>query len=294
MSLMGQSLPKWAIHPMSGLLPIATNLRTSLVEVELKFGRSFEIESFHRLLITSNHTQVIQASSEARRFVVCDVSDARMGNVGYFDSLYAIADGRDDAAAQAFMHYLLNRDLSTFKPWAAQQQFLGDRALMDQKLLSLAPPLAWLGEVLAKAESIPHGQKRTISWDHGLPFGGNWPAMLHRAVVLEQFREWAAIAKPHGANTFTGSTQRFWSEIAKVVPLNLTQIKDANGNRGMAISLTELRARFRAYLRGEPYQGVTGVVASPAATAGSAFKPAVPKVPVHQHYGSDGNSGRVI
>ena len=31
MSLMGQSLPKWAIHPMSGLLPIATNLRTSLV-----------------------------------------------------------------------------------------------------------------------------------------------------------------------------------------------------------------------------------------------------------------------
>ena len=96
------------------------------LEIELKFGRSFEIDSFHRLLITSNHTQVIQASSEARRFVVCDVSDARRGDADYFDRLYAIADGRDDATARAFMQHLLNRDLSKFQPWAAQQQFLGD------------------------------------------------------------------------------------------------------------------------------------------------------------------------
>jgi len=43
------------------------------LEIEQKFGRSFEIESFHRLLMTSNHAQVVQASSEARRFVVYDV-----------------------------------------------------------------------------------------------------------------------------------------------------------------------------------------------------------------------------
>ena len=49
------------------------------LEIELKFGRSFEIASFHRLLITSNHSQVIQASSEARRFVVCDVSARSQG-----------------------------------------------------------------------------------------------------------------------------------------------------------------------------------------------------------------------
>jgi hypothetical protein len=42
------------------------------LEIEQKFGRSFEIESFHRLLITSNHSQVVQASSEARRFVETD------------------------------------------------------------------------------------------------------------------------------------------------------------------------------------------------------------------------------
>jgi Family of unknown function (DUF5906) len=264
-------------------------------EIELKFGRSFEIESFHRLLITSNHTQVIQASSEARRFIVCDVSDARRGDAAYFDRLYAVADGRDDATAQAFMQHLLDLDLSKFRPWAAQQQFLGDRALIDQKLLSLTPPLAWLGEVLEKAENIPSGQTTEISWYHGLPIAGDWPPLLRRAVVLEQFREWAAIARPHGANTFTGSDQRFWSEVTKIIPAVLTRIKDTGGNRGVTIPLAELRARFDAYLRGSPMNCVAGAVAiSAAATAGYAFNPAGPKVPIHRHCGNDGNSGRVI
>jgi hypothetical protein len=239
------------------------------LEVEMKFGRSFEIDSFHRLLITSNHTQVIQASSEARRFVVCDVSDLRAGDAVYFDRLYAVADGRDDAAAQAFMKHLLDRDLSKFKPWAAQQEFLGDLALVDQKLLSLAPPLAWLGEVLEKAESIPKGGPPKICWLGGLPSCGDWSNTLHRATALQQFREWAAISKPHGANTYTGSTQRFWSEITKIIPFNLTQIKDGSGNRCITISLAELRARFEAYLQGRPISSVTGIMrASAAATAG--------------------------
>jgi hypothetical protein len=239
------------------------------LEVEMKFGRSFEIDSFHRLLITSNHTQVIQASSEARRFVVCDVSDQRAGDAAYFDRLYAVSDGRDDATAQAFMKHLLDRDLSNFKPWAAQQVFLGDLALVDQKLLSLAPPLAWLGEVLEKAESIPQGGPPKICWLGGLPSCGDWSNTLHRATALQQFREWAAISKPHGANTYTGSTQRFWSEITKIIPFNLTQIKDASGNRCITISLAELRARFEAYLQGSPISSVTGIVAvSAAATAG--------------------------
>jgi hypothetical protein len=265
------------------------------LEIELKFGRSFEIESFHRLLIMSNHTQVIQASSEARRFVVCNVSDSRRGDAAYFDRVYAVADGRDDATAQAFMQHLLDRDLSKFQPWAAQQQFLGDRALIDQKLLSLTPPLVWLGEVLEKAENIPPAQTTKISWYHGLPIAGDWPPLLHRAVVLEQFREWASIARPHNANTFTGSDQRFWSEVTKIIPPDLTRIKDTGGNRGVTIPLAELRVRFDAYLRGSPMNNVTGAAAaSAAATAGHACNPAGPKEPIHRHYGSDGNSGRVI
>jgi hypothetical protein len=219
------------------------------LEIELKFGRSFEIESFHRLLITSNHAQVVHASSEARRFVVYDVADARRGDSAYFDRLYAIADGRDDATAQAFMHHLLNRDLSEFQPWAAQRLFIDDNALIEQKRLSLSPPLAWLSEVLEKLESSTTPQTKAVGWHQGLPFG-DWPAKFPRAVALEQFREWAVIAKPHGAATYTGSSQRFWAEITRVVPRNLTQVKDADGNRFVSISLHELRGRLDAYMQG--------------------------------------------
>ena len=142
------------------------------LEIELKFGRSFEIDSFHRLLITSNHTQVIQASSEARRFVVCDVSDARRGTRNISAASMPLRMAVMTRQRRAFMHHLLGRDLSNFKPWAAQQEFLGDRALVDQKLLSLTPPLAWLWEVLeAMANSKPPSQPTTGYWHDGLPGG---------------------------------------------------------------------------------------------------------------------------
>ena len=263
------------------------------LEVELKFGRNFEIESFHRLLVTSNHTQVIQASSEARRFVVCDVSDARRGDTAYFERLYAIADGRDDATARAFMRHLLDRDLSNFQPWAAQQQFIDDKALIEQKRLSFSPPLAWLWEVLEKAEGMAPGSVQT-SWLNGLPICGAWPNPFHRALALQQFRDWAAIARPHGASTYTGGNQQFWSEITKVVPFRLTQIKDPDGNRCVAISVAELRACFEVYLQGSAMNLATDTAAvSAAAAAGAACNPAGQKVPIHRHSGSAGNSGRV-
>jgi hypothetical protein len=220
------------------------------LEVELKFGRSFEIESFHRLLITSNHTQVIQASSEARRFVVCDVSPSRRGDAVYFDRLYAVADGRDDVTASAFMHHLLSRDLSKFQPWDAQQQFLGDEALIEQKLLSLTPPLTWLQEVFDRVENKPTAA--TGCWSHGLPVDMDWPNTLHRSDAVKYFREWAAAAKPHGASTYTGSEQRFWREITKVIPVDRTRVKDSKGNRCVAISRAELGQWLKDYMRGKP------------------------------------------
>ena len=222
------------------------------LEIELKFGRSFEMELFHRLLITSNHTQVIQASSEVRRFVVCDVSDTRRGDAIYFERLYAVADGRDDVTAKAFMQHLMSRDLSNFRPWASQQQFLGDKALVDQKLLSLTPPLAWLLEVVESLSNTPAAQRRMDNWHQGLPSGADWPTTLRRSLALQYFREWVAVAKPHGANSYTGSEQRFWNEITKVIPHRFTAVKDTKGDRCVAISLDELRVRVQAYRRGEP------------------------------------------
>jgi Family of unknown function (DUF5906)/Primase C terminal 2 (PriCT-2) len=220
------------------------------MEIEIKFGRNFEINSFHRLLITSNNAQVIQASSETRRFVVCDVSDARRADADYFERLYAIADGRDDATARAFMQHLLERDLSHFQPWAAQQQFLADKALVEQKALTLSPPLAWLREVLeaVDGECAP-GQNP--GWYEGKPSGGKWMPKFPRSDAIRAFRDWAKAAKPHGASAYTGSEQRFWSEITRVIPRRLTTVKNESGNRSVTISLDDARACFRRYMRGQ-------------------------------------------
>ena len=90
------------------------------------------------------------------------------------------------------------------------------------------------------------------AWLEGKPFFGKWPPKFYRSDALKAFREWAANAKPHGASAYSGSEQRFWSEITRVIPRRLTAVKDANGNRCVTISLNDLRACFLRYMQGEP------------------------------------------
>ena len=54
------------------------------IQVEIKHGDALEIESYHRLLLTSNHHHVFQAASEERRFVTYDVANSKHGDIGYF------------------------------------------------------------------------------------------------------------------------------------------------------------------------------------------------------------------
>jgi Family of unknown function (DUF5906) len=197
--------------------------------IEIKFGDTLEIESHHRLLLTSNHERVFQAAGEERRFVIYDVSDVRRADADYFDKLYAVADGRDDVTAAAFMRFLLDRDLTTFSPWKDQQSFRADAALVRQKVLSLSPPLAWLREV---TDTVVGQLKLNESyhWRDGLPYGGvngygvgssasdgpKWPQRFLRRETVDAFRDWASKSKPFGASEYTGSPERFWAEIHKV------------------------------------------------------------------------------
>ena len=229
------------------------------IPVEFKYGDQLEVKSFHRLVLTSNHAQVFQAASEERRFVTYDVSDAKRGDVDYFDKLYAIADGRDDATAAAFMHYLLTRDITGFKPWESQQGFANDAALQNQKLLSLTPPLMWLREIVETVDG--QGQPGDYEWVDGLPYekgqlfnqqkSSRWPPRFARREAVDAFRAWASKAKPYGVSEFTGSAERFWGEVRKVIPAAQTNRQVSGGVRIVAIDLADLQANFDKYLRGE-------------------------------------------
>jgi Family of unknown function (DUF5906) len=229
--------------------------------VEFKFGDAIEIESRHRLLLTSNHSQVIQAASEERRFVIYDVSDARRGDVDYFDMLYAVADGRDPRTASAFKYFLLQRRLENFQPWKDQQCFACDAALTRQKQLSLSAPLVWLQEVIDTVAG--QGSPGDYSWDGGMPYPrtqtwsptgtpeSKWPPRFPRRDAINAFRRWADKAKPFGASEYTGSPERFWAEICKVIPRAQTSRQTSNGVRTVSIDLADLQDNFQKHLRGE-------------------------------------------
>ena len=57
--------------------------------------------------------------------------------------------------------------------------------------------------------------------------------------------------KADGGSAYTGSEQRFWSEITRVIPRRLTAVKDADGNRCVTIPLDDIRACFARYMNGE-------------------------------------------
>jgi hypothetical protein len=228
--------------------------------VEFKFGDALEIESYHRLLLTSNHEQVIQAAGEERRFVIYDVSDARQGDVDYFAKLYAVADGRDTRTASAFKYFLIQRNLEKFRPWKEQQCFAADAALTRQKQLSLSAPLAWLQEVIDTVEG--QGNPGDYQWVGGLPYPrtqswnsqGNvskWPPRFPRGEAVAAFRDWVTKAKPFGASEYTGSPERFWAEICKVILRAQTNRQTSGGVRTVCIDLADLQNNFQKYLRGE-------------------------------------------
>ncbi len=123
------------------------------IEVEQKYGQRISMKSMHRVIMTSNHDQVVAASADERRFFVCDVSDKRRGDDSYFAPLVRMIKGDDNATLAAFMYELQTRDITNWKPEQAARK-AASSDLARQKLLSLEPPLQWLLEEETAARGL--------------------------------------------------------------------------------------------------------------------------------------------
>jgi hypothetical protein len=106
------------------------------IEVEQKFGHRMSMKSMHRMIMTSNHDDVIEMSDDERRFFVCAVSEKRRGDYTYFAPLWRAAKGEDDVTLAAFMHELKTRDITNWKPDQAARNVAAIH-LGRQKLLTL-------------------------------------------------------------------------------------------------------------------------------------------------------------
>ena len=106
------------------------------IELEQKFGQRISMKSMHRMIITSNHEQVIEASEDERRFFVCNVSDKRRRDDDYFAPLVRIVKGEDNVSLAAFMHELQMRDITNWKPEQAARNAVA-LDLVRQKSLNV-------------------------------------------------------------------------------------------------------------------------------------------------------------
>jgi Family of unknown function (DUF5906) len=106
------------------------------IELEQKFGQRISMKSLHRMIITSNHEQVIEASEDERWFFVCNVSDKRRGDDDYFEPLVRIIKGEDDVSLAAFMHELQTRDITNWKPERAARNTAAVDLVRQKLILS--------------------------------------------------------------------------------------------------------------------------------------------------------------
>jgi len=107
------------------------------IEVAQKFGHRISMKSMHRMIMTSNHANVIEMTEDERRFFVCDVSDKKRGDDAYFTPLWRVANGEDEATLAAFMHELKTRDITDWKPEQAARDAAADLHHVRASLVTL-------------------------------------------------------------------------------------------------------------------------------------------------------------
>jgi len=84
------------------------------IRVEPKGLDSEEVDNRLKIIAATNHQWVAQIEQSDRRFVVFEVNEELHGDETYFTELATKAD--DPACKAAALHYLLNLDLSGFRP----------------------------------------------------------------------------------------------------------------------------------------------------------------------------------
>jgi hypothetical protein len=125
--------------------------------VEAKYANAVQSPNFLHVMMASNEEWVVPASLNARRFLVLEVSDTRVGDFAWFDALWAELEGRDaggggvDAGYSALLRDLLARDLSRFNVRAVPDT----AGLQRQKMMSLTGADAWWLDVLHRGSVAP-------------------------------------------------------------------------------------------------------------------------------------------
>jgi hypothetical protein len=111
------------------------------IMIEPKYIGPFPIRNMLKIIMASNKDWVVPAGLRARRWMVLDVSEARIGDKKWFRE---IKEEQDDGGTGAFLHDMLNLPLGEWHP----RDIVQTPALIDQKQHSLTGLMRWIEHML--------------------------------------------------------------------------------------------------------------------------------------------------
>lgn len=135
-----------------------TLVTEEMVMTESKGVDAEAAPNYVHLGMASNDTWVVPAGADERRYFIIDVGDGVMQNGAYFA---AIQKQMDNGGREAFLHFLMTRDLSEFDV----RKFPKTEALQEQKVLSMSPEEQWWFEKLNEGNLIGEGWKPEVTKD---------------------------------------------------------------------------------------------------------------------------------
>lgn len=114
-----------------------SKITSRTMRINPKFIRAYQAPNMMHAILTTNHDWAIHAGEQARRWFVCEVSDERVGDKGYWDRLYG---GLEAGGYGQLLDALLETDLEGWSPRA----IVRTGELREQQELSADSVVQWL------------------------------------------------------------------------------------------------------------------------------------------------------
>jgi putative DNA primase/helicase len=146
-------------------------LKTMITEkvgsIERKGQDRISVPCFARIIMATNHENVIKIERDERRYLYLEVSDKHKQDSDYFRQLHQLLAESDFASK--LLNYLLKLDISDFEP----RQVPKTKELTAQKIDNLEPLDKWAYTFLK------HGE-----------IAGAWPTRLPASKMISHAEEW--------------------------------------------------------------------------------------------------------
>jgi len=147
------------------------------VSIHEKYVSDMEMDSYHRLVFTTNDAEAIKLPDDDRRFVILRTNYHWHNKLEHFKEMRALL--KEQSALAGFKHWLLSRkitsDLSIAPMTQAKEELLHSESRILDELIT------W-----ANGEGLPSYLRNILPFDESRKFGIE-PLLLSRRLVREYF-----------------------------------------------------------------------------------------------------------